>query len=52
MALQEIYYIAEMVVGVAGIIFIVIVAIELRWNTYVVRNLWAISSRREFVGLM
>ena len=38
MSLQEIYYIAEMVVGVAVIISIVFVAIERRQNTYVNRN--------------
>ena len=38
MSLQEIYYIAEMVVGVAVIISIVFVAIELRQNTYVTRK--------------
>jgi len=38
MPLQEIYYIAEMVVGVAVIISIVFVAIELRQNTYVTRK--------------
>ena len=37
MPLQEIYYIAEMVVGVAVIISIVFVAIELRQNTYMTR---------------
>ena len=38
MPLQEIYYVAEMVVGVAVIISIVFVAIELRQNTYVTRK--------------
>ena len=38
MSLQEIYYIAEMVVGVAVIISIVFVAIELRQNTYITRK--------------
>ena len=38
MPLQEIYYIAEMVVGVAVIISIVFVAIELRQNTYLTRK--------------
>ena len=37
MPLQEMYYVAEMVVGVAVIISIVFVAIELRQNTYVTR---------------
>ena len=38
MPLQEIYYVAEMVVGVAVIISIVFVAIELRQNTYMMRK--------------
>ena len=38
MPLQEIYYIAEMVVGVAVIISIIFVAIELRQNTYITRK--------------
>ena len=38
MPLQEIYYIAEMVVGVAVIISIVFVAVELRQNTYITRK--------------
>ena len=38
MPLQEIYYIAEMVVGLAVIISIVFVAIELRQNTFMVRQ--------------
>ncbi len=37
MSLQEIYFIAEIVVGIAMMISIVIVAIELRQNTYIVR---------------
>ena len=37
MPLQEIYYIAEMVVGAAVIISIVFVAVELRQNTYLMR---------------
>ena len=37
MPLQEIYYIAEMVVSAAVIISIVFVAIELRQNTYLMR---------------
>ena len=45
MPLQEIYYIAEMVVGVAVIISIVFVAIELRQNTYVTRK--SMAARRE-----
>ena len=38
MSLQEIYYIAEMVVGLAVIISIVFVAIQLRQNTYITRK--------------
>ena len=38
MPLQEIYYIAEMVVGVAVIISIGFVAVELRQNTYMLRK--------------
>ena len=38
MPLQEIYYIAEMVVGVAFIISLVFVAVELRQNTYMTRS--------------
>ena len=38
MPLQEIYYIAEMVVGVAVIISIVFVALELRQNSYLLRH--------------
>ncbi len=45
MPLQEIYYITEMVVGVAVIISIVFVAIELRQNTYIVRK--SMADRRE-----
>ena len=46
MPLQEIYYIAEMVVGVAVIISIVFVAIELRQNTYVTRKAMADQRRQ------
>ncbi len=45
MPLQEMYYIAEMVVGVAVIISIVFVAIELRQNTYMLRR--SMADRRE-----
>ena len=38
MPLQEMYYIAEMVVGVAVIISIIFVAIELRQNTYITKK--------------
>ena len=38
MSLQEIYFISEMVVGVAVIISIVFVAVELRQNTYMLRK--------------
>ena len=43
MPLQEIYYIAEMVVGVAVITSIIFVAIELRQNTYVTRKSMAVE---------
>ena len=45
MPLQELYYIAEMVVGLAVIISIVFVGIELRHNTYIVRK--SMADRRE-----
>ena len=38
MTLQEVYFIAEIVVGVAVIFSIVFVAIELRQNTYMMRK--------------
>tara|TARA_E500000331_G_scaffold198627_1_gene190792 strand:+ start:372 stop:590 length:219 start_codon:yes stop_codon:yes gene_type:complete len=37
MPLQEIYYIAEIVVGVAVMISIIFVVIELRQNAYIMR---------------
>ena len=37
MPLQEMYYVAEMLVGVAVLISIIFVAIELRQNTYLMR---------------
>lgn len=37
MPLQEIYYVAEMIVGLAVITSIVFVAVELRQNTYLMR---------------
>ena len=43
--LQEMYYIAEMVVGLAVIISIVFVAIELRQNTYMLRQ--SLADQRE-----
>ncbi len=46
MPLQEIYYIAELVVSVAVIISIVFVAIELRQNTYITRNAMAVQARQ------
>ena len=52
MPLQEIYYIAEMVVGVAVIISIVFVAIELRQNTYVTRKSQSDQRRMHFNWLM
>ena len=45
MPLQEMYYIAEMVVGVAVIVSIVFVAIELRQNTYMLRQ--SLADQRE-----
>ena len=45
MPLQEMYYIAEMVVGLAVIISIVFVAIELRQNTYMLRQ--SLADQRE-----
>ena len=48
MPLQEIYYIAEMVVGVAVIISIVFVAIELRQNTYMMRKSQGDQRRQHF----
>ena len=48
MLLQEIYYIAEMVVGVAVIISIIFVAIELRQNTYMLRKSQADQRRQHF----
>ena len=50
MPLQEIYYIAEMVVGVAVIISIVFVAIELTPNTYIVRKSMADQRRSRRVN--
>ncbi len=38
MSLQEVYYIAEIIVGFSVIISIVFVAIELRQNTYMMRK--------------
>ena len=45
MFLQEIYFIAEIAVGVSVIISIVFVAIELRQNTYIVRKSMADQRR-------
>ena len=45
MPLQEIYYVAEIVVGIAVITSIVFVAIELRQNTYMLRQ--SIAEQRE-----
>ena len=52
MPLQEIYYIAEMIVGVAVIISIVFVAIELRQNTYVTRKSMADGREQRLNWLM
>ena len=51
MPLQEIYYIAEMVVGLAVIISIALVAIELRQNTFMVRQSMA-DQRKQRVNWM
>ena len=48
MPLQEMYYIAEMVVGVAVIVSIVFVAIELRQNTYMLRKSQSDQRRLHF----
>ena len=48
MPLQEIYYIAEMVVGVAVIISIGFVAVELRQNTYMLRKSQSDQRRLHF----
>ena len=45
MPLQEMYYIAEMLVGVAVIISIVFVALELRQNTYLTKK--SMADQRE-----
>ena len=52
MPLQEIYYVAEMIVGVAVIISIVFVAIELRQNTYVTRKSMADGREQRLNWLM
>ena len=46
--LQEIYYITEMIVGVAVIISIVFVAVELRQNTYMMRKSQGDQRRQHF----
>ena len=51
MLLQEMYYIAEMVVGIAVIISIIFVAIELRQNTFMVRQSMA-DQRKQRVNWM
>ena len=52
MPLQEIYYVAEMLVGVAVIISIVFVAIELRQNTYINRRSMADGREQRLNWLM
>ena len=52
MPLQEMYYIAEMVVGVAVIISIVFVALELRQNRYLLRHSMADGREQRFNWLM
>ena len=49
MSSQEIYYVAEMVVGVAVIVSIVFVAIELRQNTYITSN-WISDAREQRIN--
>ena len=48
MALQEIYFIAEMVVGIAVIISIIFVAIQLKQNTYMLRKSQSDQRRQHF----
>ena len=52
MPLQEIYYIAEMVVGVAVIISIVFVAIELRQNTRIMKRDMAADRKQRMNWLL
>ena len=52
MSLQEIYYIAEMLVGVAFIISLVFVAVELRQNTYITRSSLAAARAQQINWLM
>lgn len=52
MPLQEIYYVAEMIVGVAVITSIIFVAIELRQNTYVTRKSMAVERINQLNWLM
>ena len=52
MSLQEIYYVAEMVVGAAVIISIVFVAMELRQNTYITRSSLAAARAQQINWLM
>ena len=47
MSLQEIYYVAEIAVGLAVILSIVFVAIELKQNTYSCVARWLIRERSE-----
>ena len=48
MSLQEIYYVAEMIVGIAVIVSIVFVAVELRQNTYMLRKSQSDQRRLHF----
>jgi len=50
MNLQEMYYIAEMVVGVAVIISIVFVTLELRQNTYILNQTMADDRKNVLIG--
>ena len=44
MILQEAYFVTEIVVGIAIITSVAFVALELRQNTYMLRNRWRISA--------
>ena len=48
MSLQEIYYVAEMIVGIAVIVSIVFVAVELRQNTHTLRKSQSDQRRLHF----
>ena len=50
MSLQEVNYISEMVVGVAVMISIVFVALELRQNTYILNQTMADDRKNVLIG--